>query len=87
MQRYRTLFEAIYRVYEHSGFAMAGAVAFSFVVSLFPFCIFLGALAGIFGGRELAQEAIAQLFAILPGRRQGPCPEVEAVMGRAASTC
>ena len=49
MQRYRTLLEAIYRLYEHSGFAMAGAVAFSFVVSLFPFCIFLGALSGIFG--------------------------------------
>ena len=54
MKRYRTVLEAIYRLYAHSGFTMAGAVAFSFVVSLFPFCIFLGALAGIFGGRELA---------------------------------
>ena len=27
MQRYRTLLEAIYRLYEHSGFAMAGAPA------------------------------------------------------------
>ena len=62
MQRYRTLLEAIYRLYEHSGFALAGAMAYSFVVSLFPFCIFLGALAGVFGGRELANEAVAQLF-------------------------
>ena len=83
MQRYRTLLEAIYRLYEHSGFAMAGAVAFSFVVSLFPFCIFLGALAGIFGGRDLASQAVGQLFEILPqGVAAGLAPQVEAIMGR-----
>lgn len=83
MQRYRTLLEAIYRLYEHSGFAMAGAVAFSFVVSLFPFCIFLGALAGIFGGRELATQAVEQLFQILPqGVAAGLAPQIEAIMGR-----
>ncbi|MES1179978.1 MAG: YhjD/YihY/BrkB family envelope integrity protein, partial [Hyphomicrobium sp.] len=82
MKRMRRLFEALYRVYEHSGFAMAGAVAFSFVVSIFPFCIFLGALSGIFGGRELAQDAINQLFAILPEPvAKGIAPEIEAVMG------
>jgi membrane protein len=78
----RRLFDALYRVYEHSGFAMAGAVAFSFVVSLFPFCIFLGALSGVFGGRELAQDAITQLFEILPAPvAKGIAPQVEAVMG------
>ncbi len=83
MQRYRTLLEALYRLYEHSGFAMAGAVAFSFVVSLFPFCIFLGALAGIFGGRELAAQAVEQLFQILPPSvAAGLAPQVEAIMGR-----
>lgn len=84
MQRTRTLLAAIYRLYEHSGFTMAGAVAFSFVVSIFPFCIFLGALAGVlFGGRELAQQAIDQLFAILPQRvASGLAPDIEAVMGR-----
>jgi membrane protein len=84
MTRQRTLLEAIYRLYEHSGFTMAGAVAFSFVVSIFPFCIFLGALAGIvFGGPELARLAIDQLFAILPQRvAQGLAPDIEAVMGR-----
>jgi membrane protein len=83
MQRYRTLLEAIYRLYEHSGFTMAGAVAFSFVVSLFPFCIFLGALSGIiFGGRELARQAVDQLFHILPqGVAAGIAPQVEAIMG------
>jgi membrane protein len=82
MQRYRAVLEAIYRLYEHSGFTMAGAVAFSFVVSLFPFCIFLGALSGIiFGGRELATQAVDQLFNILPqGVAAGIAPQVEAIM-------
>lgn len=82
MKRLRTIFEAIYRLYEHSGFALAGAVAFSFIVSLFPFCIFLGALAGVFGGRELAQQAVTQLFDILPRPvAEGLSPEVYAIMG------
>ncbi len=83
MKRIRAIFDALYQVYEHSGFALAGAVAFSFVVSLFPFCIFLGALSGIFGGRELAQQAISQLFDILPRPvAEGLSPEIEAIMGR-----
>ena len=81
MKRYRTVLEAIYRLYAHSGFTMAGAVAFSFVVSLFPFCIFLGALAGIFGGRPLAAEAVGQIFQILPQRVAGGiAPQVESIM-------
>ena len=81
MQRFRTIFGSIYRLYEHSGFSMAGAVAFGFVVSLFPFCIFLGALAGTFGGRELAQAAVDQLFLLLPAKvAQSLAPEVTAIM-------
>lgn len=82
MQRTRALLEALYRLYEHSGFTMAGAVAFSFVVSVFPFCIFLGALSGVFGGRDLATQAVEQLFHILPpGVAAGIAPQVEAIMG------
>src|SRR5262245_26805886 len=36
---------AFHETFADSGFSMAGAVAYSFVLSLFPFCIFLGALA------------------------------------------
>ena len=53
-----TILGAIYRLCEHSQFSMAGAVAFSFLVSIFPFCILLGALAGILGGPALAETAI-----------------------------
>ena len=81
MKRYRTVLEAIYRLYAHSGFTMAGAVAFSFVVSLFPFCIFLGALSGLFGGRKLAFQAVTQLFQVLPQRvAEGIAPQVDSIM-------
>ncbi len=79
----KTVTEAIYRLYEHSGFSMAGAVAFSFVVSLFPFCIFLGALGSIFGDQALATQAVDQLFQILPKRvAEGLAPEVGNIMGK-----
>ena len=79
----RTIVAAVRAVYADSGFAMAGAVAYSFVLSLFPFCIFLGALAGVFGGEERAQEGIRQLFEIVPAPvAQALAPEVMAVMGR-----
>jgi membrane protein len=83
MKRYKHFLGALYRLYEHSGFAMAGAVAFSFVVSLFPFCIFLGGLAGLFGGRELAAEAVSQLFQNLPPDvAKALAPQVDAIMGQ-----
>jgi membrane protein len=74
---------ALYSVYADSGFAMAGAVAYSFVLSLFPFCIFLGAVAGLFGGEALAKQGIERLFEIAPEPVvRALAPEVMAVMGR-----
>ena len=82
MKRYKTLLEAIYRTYEHSGFAMTGAVAYAAVVSLFPFCIFLGAVAGVVGGRQLAAQAVDGLFQILPRDVVvSLAPQVDAIMG------
>jgi membrane protein len=79
----KTVLTAVRAVYADSGFAMAGAVAFSFVLSLFPFSIFLGALAGVFGGEERAKEGIEQLFQIVPKPvAEALAPEVMAVMGR-----
>jgi membrane protein len=79
----KSISQAFYALFADSGFAMAGAVAYSFVLSFFPFCIFLGALAGYFGGEALAKEAIAQLFELVPEPvAQAIAPEVMAVMGR-----
>ena len=81
MKQNWTLLTAIYHLYQHSQFSMAGAVAFSFVVSLFPFCILLGALAGILGGRELADVTVTQLFDVLPESvAKGLAPQVEEIM-------
>lgn len=81
MQQHQTLLQAIYRLYEHSGFSMAGAVAFSFIVSLFPFCIFLTGLAGLIGSPELAGEAVAQLFEVLPRDvAEALAPQVVSIM-------
>jgi membrane protein len=74
---------AVYELFADSGFSMAGAVAYSFVLSLFPFCIFLGAVAGYFGGEALATQAVAQLFRFAPAPVvEAIAPEVMAVMGR-----
>jgi membrane protein len=79
----RTIVAAVHAVYADSGFAMAGAVAFSFVLSLFPFSIFLGAMAGVFGGEELAKQGIKRLFEIVPGPvAQGLAPQLMEVMGK-----
>lgn len=82
MRRPTTLGKALIELFENSGFAMAGSVAYSFVLSLFPFCIFLGALAGVFGGESLAQAAVRQLFEVLPKNiAEALAPEVLWVMG------
>ena len=82
MERYRPVFEAIYRLYANSGFTMAGSVAFSFIISIFPFCIFLGAVASVFGGRELATQAVDRLFAVLPKSVvEGLAPQLHQIMG------
>ena len=81
--RFPVLRRALWTLFEDSGFSMAGAVAFSFTLSLFPFCIFLGALAGTIGGRDLAAYAISQLFTAVPDPvATALAPEVERVMGR-----
>jgi membrane protein len=77
------IIHAAYTLYKDSGFALAGAVAFGFVVSFFPFCIFLAALAGYFGGTELAQLAIREMFQLMPHQAaEALAPEVEAVIGQ-----
>lgn len=75
---------ALHELFEDSGFSMAGAVAFSFVLSLFPFCIFLGAVAAtFFDGPRLAASAVKQLFELAPEPvAKVLAPEVDAVMGQ-----
>jgi membrane protein len=79
----KSIIQAFYAMFADSGFAMAGAVAYAFVLSLFPFCIFLGALAGYFGGEVLAKQAVEQIFELAPAPvAEAIAPEVMAVMGQ-----
>jgi membrane protein len=79
----KSIIQAFYAMLADSGFAMAGAVAYAFVLSLFPFCIFLGALAGYFGGEVLAKQAVEQIFELAPAPvAEAIAPEVMAVMGQ-----
>ena len=77
---------AFHETFADSGFSMAGAVAYSFVLSLFPFCIFLGALAGYFGGEALARAAVQQLFQLV-AVVEAIAPEVMRVWAKAGSVC
>jgi membrane protein len=82
-RQFKTFVQAFRDVFADSGFSMAGAVAYSFVLSLFPFCIFLAALAGYFGGETLARQAVEQLFQMVPKPvAEAIAPEVMAVMGQ-----
>lgn len=83
LRRWNVMKLALYRLVDDGGMSMASAVAYSFLLSVFPFCIFLGALAGTIGGRELADAAVAQLFQVVPETvAKALAPEVEKVMGR-----
>lgn len=83
LRRWNVLKLALYRLVDDGGMSMASAVAYSFLLSVFPFCIFLGALAGTIGGRELAEAAVDQLFQVVPETvAKALAPEVEKVMGR-----
>lgn len=82
MNRDTPLVKAIYRLYEHSGFSMAGAVAYAFVVSLFPFFLFVSALASLFGGDALVQHAVDNIFkAFPPAVASTLAPQVESLLG------
>jgi membrane protein len=82
-RQFKAVASAFYETFADSGFSMAGAVAFSFVLSLFPFCIFLGAIAGYFGGEALARAAVEQLFQLAPAPVvEAIAPEVMRVMGQ-----
>jgi membrane protein len=83
MRQLKTIGRALYGLFEHSGFSMAGAVAFSFTLSLFPFSIFLAALSATLGGPELAKSAVDQLFQLAPKPvAETLAPEVERVMSQ-----
>jgi membrane protein len=69
-------------VMQDQGLELAGYIAFTAFFSLFPFVIFLAALAGFLGDRETANEFIVAMFDLLPDDvAQTLAPAVREVMG------
>ncbi len=54
------------------GWAIASYIGLTLLMSLFPFLIFVAALAGFFGSEELAKEAARLIFAEWPKEVAGP---------------
>ena len=77
-------YDAAWRlVMKDEGLELSGYIAFTAFFSLFPFLIFLAALAGFLGDRETADEFNAAMFEFMP-RRTSPetlAPAVREVIG------
>ena len=57
---------AILHLINNDGFELAGHMAFTTILAIFPFMIFLTALAGFFGDADAADSAIKLLFSYMP---------------------
>ena len=62
----RLLRRAFVRLREDDGIELSGFIAYTGLVALFPFIIFLFALAGVIGQTARAQAAVEQWLALLP---------------------
>jgi membrane protein len=60
------LAEAVRRLFADEAIPLAGNIAFRSLFSLFPFLIFLTALAGFFGSEDLAEKAVSFLLGTVP---------------------
>jgi membrane protein len=58
--------EAIRRLFADEAIPLAGNIAFRTIFSLFPFLIFLTALAGFFGTEDQAQRLVTFLLSVAP---------------------
>ncbi|WP_026379983.1 YihY/virulence factor BrkB family protein [Afifella pfennigii] len=63
---WRININAISGLLRHDGIMLASAIAFSLIFALFPFLLLLIALAGAFGGQELADYLTREAFHVMP---------------------
>lgn len=69
---WRIASDAVLRFAADDGWAIASHLALSFLMSLFPFLIFVTALAGFFGSQDLANTAAQLLLETWPERVAAP---------------
>ena len=63
---FRVLYGAFMRFSQDDGWAIASHIALSILTSLFPFLIFVTALAGFLGSKNLGDEGVQILFQTWP---------------------
>ncbi|MGB0935633.1 MAG: YihY/virulence factor BrkB family protein [Alphaproteobacteria bacterium] len=67
MKRYfKSLWTAIYQISLDISFELSGYIAYTTLLSLFPFLIVLVATAGMAGQRQVAQDFIVESYEMLP---------------------
>src|SRR5258706_6866128 len=71
-QSWRVALDAFWQFLADDGWAIASHIALSALMAIFPFFIVLTALAGIFGSKELADEAARILLEAWPREVAGP---------------
>ncbi len=59
-------YDAAMRFLQDDGWAISSHIALSVLTSMFPFLIFVTALAGFFGSQDVANEAVSLLFQTWP---------------------
>lgn len=63
--------DAFYRFLADDGWAIASHIALSTLMALFPFLIVLASLAGFFGSKDLADQAVNLLLEVWPDQVAG----------------
>jgi membrane protein len=77
----RLLLEAIRRLFADEAIPLAGNIAFRILFAIFPFLIFLTALAGFFGSADLAARVVTYLLSVAPKEFVGPlAPEINSLL-------
>ena len=83
---FRVLYDAIMRFLQDDGWAVASHIALSILTSLFPFLIFVTALAGFFGSKSLADDVAHILLQYWPQQVAAPIAnEIHNVMTQTRS--
>ena len=75
------LSEAISRLFADEAIPLAGNIAFRTIFSIFPFLIFLVALAGFFGNDTLAEQIVGYILGAAPPELLKPIgPEIRSIL-------
>ncbi|MCB1377956.1 MAG: YihY/virulence factor BrkB family protein [Alphaproteobacteria bacterium] len=73
--------EAVRRLFADEAIPLAGNIAFRSVFSLFPFLIFLTALAGFLGTEDLVERVVNYLLGVAPEELVRPlAPEIRSIL-------